>query len=65
MTLKDLREQAGYTQAQAAGELQIMRTSYARYESGERVPDLKMVGKIAELFHVSLDVLCNALRGVN
>ena len=63
MTLKDLRDRAGLTQMQAATALGITRTSYARYESNDRIPDLEMSDKISELFKVPLDNVKDAILG--
>lgn len=61
MGLKELRLAAGYSQQEASNALQIKRTSYARYESGDRMPDLRMASKLAFLYGVPLDTIFNVL----
>ena len=46
------------TQQEVASRLNIERTSYARYESGSREPDIATLVALADLFQVSLDYLC-------
>ena len=56
--LRLLREQQGMTIRSLAHELGFAHHSYiARIEKGEAKPSLEMVGKVAQLFHVSFDQL--------
>lgn len=58
MRIKELRISQGLTQQEVANRLNIERTSYARYESGSREPDVATLIAMADLFQVSLDYLC-------
>lgn len=56
--LKLLREKKGWTKAETARRLSLKAPStYGNWEYGLREPDLEMVTKIAELYHVSIDYL--------
>ena len=55
--LKNARKDAGLTQQQAADSLGIERPSYARYETGDRQPDIDMLIMISKLFNVTTDYL--------
>lgn len=57
MSIKAARQAAKMTQQAVADYLQILQTSYARYESGAREPDIATLEKLANLFHVSIDYL--------
>ena len=57
MILKKLRQNINKTQKEVADDLQIQRTKYARYETGESDPDLDMLKKLADYFHVTVDYL--------
>ncbi len=51
--LKKLRVNAGYTQADVARRLGIASSTIGMYEQGRREPDMEIISKICELFHVS------------
>lgn len=51
------RKQKGYTQAQMAEKLEISRSSYTNYETGNRSPDLEGLERISEILDCSLDEL--------
>ncbi|MDR0856002.1 MAG: helix-turn-helix domain-containing protein [Clostridiales bacterium] len=55
--LRELRKEAGYSQAQAARLLGLCQQSYARYEINTGEPSLETLVKIAKLFCVSTDHL--------
>lgn len=55
--IRDLREDADLTQAQIADALGLYKTTYARYESGERDLPLEIAIRIADFHKVSLDYL--------
>lgn len=55
--IRDLREDADLTQDQIAKILHMHRTTYVRYESGEREIPLNIAILIADYYHVSLDYL--------
>ncbi|GEN32024.1 transcriptional regulator with XRE-family HTH domain [Cerasibacillus quisquiliarum] len=55
--LKHCRKMIGLTQEQIAIELGIKRTTYTKYETGENLPDFKILIKLADLFNVTTDYL--------
>lgn len=56
------RKQKGYTQAQMAEKLEISRSSYTNYETGNRSPDLEGLERISEILDCSLDELFGRAR---
>lgn len=52
-----LRNLNALTQEQVAEEIGISRQAYAKWESGETVPDIDKCGKLASFYGVSLDAL--------
>ncbi len=52
-----LRDQRGLTQEELAASLGISRAALSHYEKGRREPDTETLGKIADLFQVSIDYL--------
>ncbi len=57
--LKNLRREKRMTQENLARVFHISQTSVSKYETGEAVPDLEMVVKMADFFGVSLDEFVN------
>ena len=57
MRLKELRESKGLTQKEVAEIIGYSEVSYARYEKGEREPDISTLCKLAEYFNVTVDYL--------
>lgn len=55
--IKQLREQAGYSQAQLAKRLDVTRSSVNAWEMGLSMPTTQYVVTQAKLFHVSADYL--------
>ena len=55
--LRQLREDAGLTQARLAKMLNLTQSTIAYYESGKKTPTLENAKVIAKLFNVSLDYL--------
>ena len=55
--IRDLREDADLTQKEIAEILQMHKTTYVRYESGEREIPLKIAVALAQYYGVSLDYL--------
>lgn len=53
--LKSLRKERKMTQESLARVFHISQTSVSKYETGEAVPDLETVVKMADFFGVSLD----------
>ena len=57
MRLKELRLSKGLTQSEIAKVIGYSSLSYARYEKGEREPDISTLCKLADYFNVSVDYL--------
>ena len=55
--LREIRRKKGYSQLKAAMELCISREALSYYENGKRSPDIDMLIKLSEYFHVSIDYL--------
>lgn len=51
------RAKKGLTQERIAEKLNIKRSTYAKYETGENQPDYDMLKKMADFFGVSSDYL--------
>jgi len=56
--LKKAREDLGLTQAETSKLLKIDRSTIAKYELGQREPNLEILVMMGLLFEVSLDWLC-------
>ena len=61
-SLKKLRAARGLSQQQLATRLFVDRSTVARWESGDRAPDLVIVPRIAECLGVDTAVLFGAVR---
>lgn len=55
--LRTLREANGYTQADVAAFLDINRSAYANYESGDREAPLEVLENVSALFGCELPLL--------
>ena len=55
--IRQLREQAGYSQAQLAKRLDVTRSSVNAWEMGLSTPTTQYIVALAKLFHVSADYL--------
>lgn len=55
--LRDLREDQDKTQQQIADVLNMHRSVYRRYESGQRETPAWVVVKLADYYHVTTDYL--------
>jgi len=55
--LKKCRLEKGWTQECLSSMLNIKRPTYAKYETGENMPDYTTLIKLADLFGVSTDFL--------
>ena len=55
--IRNLRIDLGYTQKQVAEYLNIKQNTYSQYETGVLYYSLEMVGKLADLYGVSVDYL--------
>ena len=60
MRLKELRLDKKVTQQKVANAIGCSAGNYARYERGEREPDIFMLKQLSKFFGVSIDhILCN------
>lgn len=55
--IRELREAAGYSQAQLAKKLDVTRSSVNAWEMGLSTPTTQYVVALTRLFHVSADYL--------
>ncbi len=55
--IKILREEKGISQSQLAERLFVTRQAVARWENGNTRPDIETIGKLAEIFDVSVEYL--------
>lgn len=57
--LKQLRKSKGYTQVSLQIQTGIEQSLLSKYETGERMPPIDTLIKLAELYNVSIDyILC-------
>lgn len=59
MKLLELRKSKGITQQEIAEKLGINNVTYYGYEKERTEPNLQMLIKIADIYGVSLDYLCD------
>lgn len=57
MRMKEIRRKKRISQVRMAYDLNVSQNTISRYETGEREPDFKMLIRIADYLHVSLDYL--------
>jgi len=57
ITLKNLREEKGLSQADVATILGITRAAYAHYEQNIREPSIEIIKKLCQVYNVSADEL--------
>ena len=55
--LKKLRQDKGLTQAQLAEAIFVSRSTVAKWENGESLPDIEKCVKLSKLYKVTLDEL--------
>ncbi len=55
--IRELREKAGYSQAQLAKKLDVTRSSVNAWEMGLSTPTTQYIVALAKLFHVSTDYI--------
>ncbi len=55
--LKQARTAAGLTQQQISDILGVTNSTYCGYETGKRQPDISKIKQLAEILHVSCDIL--------
>jgi transcriptional regulator with XRE-family HTH domain len=55
--LKEIRNTQKLTQEDVSKQINKSRAAYARYETGDREPDIETLKKIADIFKISVDYL--------
>lgn len=55
--LRTLREQAGFSQEQLAGQIHITRQAISKWELGHAEPSVEMLITLAQLYNVTVDYL--------
>lgn len=55
--LYNYRKLYGYTQGRLSKRLNISRQAYSNYETGRRDPDLDLLIRLADFYHITLDQL--------
>lgn len=56
-TIRNLRIDGGYTQAQIAEHLNVKQNTYSQYEIGVLNYPIDVLIKLADFYHVSVDYL--------
>lgn len=56
--IRDLREDNDISQVKCAKMLYVSKNTYIRYETGERIPPIDFMERVADLYKVTLDYLC-------
>lgn len=64
MTLKALREAAGFTQMLVAKKLYVSPNAVSQWERGQNSMASKYIPKLAKIYHVTDDEIIAALREV-
>lgn len=55
--IREIRTQHGLTQKKQAALLGIPYSTYRKYESGQVVPPISVLVRVADLYHISTDYL--------
>lgn len=61
--LVHLRQEAGLTQLQLAELLNYSDKAVSKWERGESIPDLRVLIRLADIYHISLDDIVRARSG--
>lgn len=62
-TIADYRKQANMTQSEVADALGVTFQAVSKWERNESLPDITLLPKLSELFHVSIDqLLCGSFK---
>ena len=56
-TLRKLRTESGLSQRELAGRVYVTRSTVARWESGNRLPDAAMISRLAQCLDVDVNTL--------
>jgi transcriptional regulator with XRE-family HTH domain len=62
MTLRELREQAMYTQVEVAKFVGVGRSTVSLWESGDRSPRIDHLRKLSQLYNVPPQVIKDAVE---
>ena len=65
MNLRNARVSMNLTQSQVAKQLGISVSTYTKYETASNEPDLKMLVKLADFYHLSVDFLLRGYAALN
>lgn len=57
--IRDLREDNDISQVKCAAMLYVSKNTYIRYETGERIPPIDFMERVADLYGVTIDYLCD------
>ena len=63
--IKNLRKQKGYSQETLANQLNVVRQTISKWETGQSVPDADMLENIANIFEVSVGQLLGSTVSEN
>lgn len=55
--IRDLREDNDLSQPECAKKFYVSKNTYIRYETGERIPPIDFMERVAEYYGVSIDYL--------
>lgn len=55
--LKRYREKNNYSQEEIATKINITQQAYSNYEKGNRLPNIEILIKLADIYDISLDLL--------
>lgn len=55
--MRELRITNEYSQQFVSDHIHITRQTYSLYETGKRIPDVETVCALADLYHISVDLL--------
>ena len=61
--IKELRSKTGLSQSQLAEQMAVSRSAVSMWELGSRLPDINMLGRLADCLGVERRVLLDAVQG--
>ncbi len=64
MRIKNLREQAGYSQGKLADLLKISRVSLSQIETGDRKISAEEIAKLSKIFNIASDILLDLQKDI-
>ncbi|PLS17774.1 hypothetical protein CVD28_08715 [Bacillus sp. M6-12] len=63
--LRALRKEREWKQRYVAGKMNLSRSTISKFETGKQIPEVEVLLRFAELFHVDPDYLISELTGMN